>query len=133
VGRTGYPLGDLGKHVGTQQLGQGEHINFVSLDTSGGDEFHLGWMDDHGTADQGDDLVVDCPGIGGGLKHHLVGGEQIGLSPGQPARELDLVRLEHDTLLGVDRANHEVVLVNVDGNEALDVLKGKVTHATLLV
>jgi hypothetical protein len=75
----------LGEHVGAQQLGQGQHIDLVGLDARGGDQFDLGRMCHDRAADQGDEQVVDRPGVGGGLDHDGVAVKQIGLRPLRPA------------------------------------------------
>ena len=72
---------NLGKHVGTQQLSQGQHIDFVSLDRRVGNQLDLGGVGDNHTSNQRDHLIIDQPSIGGGLKHDGISGKQIGLGP----------------------------------------------------
>jgi len=62
-----------------------------------------------------------------------ISGEQIGLSPARPARELNAARREHNVLVRIDGANHQVVFVDVDGDEAEPGLKWRVSHGILLV
>src|SRR5947207_12973451 len=57
---------------------------------------------------------------------------QIGLGPVSPAVQLNFPWLQHDALVGINAADHEVVLVDVDGDIAAPDLNRWVGHATLL-
>jgi hypothetical protein len=67
------------------------------------------------------------------IDHDGVGARQIGLRPGRKARKHDAARGEDNSFVGVDGADHEIVLVDVDSNGAGEGLKRRVRHATLLV
>src|SRR6188474_2865460 len=123
----------LRQHIGAQELGEGQHVDFVGLDARLGNQLDLGWMSNQHASDQANQLVIHRPSVGGGLKHNCIGGEQLGLCPGKEAVELDLTWLEHDPLLAVNGANHQIALVDVDGDEAEEGLKWGASHATLLV
>src|SRR5262245_20813814 len=124
---------NLWEHVGPQKVRQGEYIDLVGLDTSFSNQFDLGGMHDNRATDQRGEQVVDRPGIGGRLNHDCISGKQIGLRPLRPAREFNPARWKHDALMGINATNHEVVLVDVDGDVACPELKGRVSHARLLL
>jgi hypothetical protein len=86
---------------------------------------------DH-ASDQRDEQIIDDPGIGGGLDHDRIGGVQIGRCPIRPAMQFDTTRREHDALVGIDAADHQIVFVDVDGDLAGPGLKWRVGHGTLL-
>jgi hypothetical protein len=99
----------------------------VGFGGGGGDLFDLTGIGDDEFADQRQQMVVDVPGVGGGLDHDGVARQQMSFSPSRPTLDRHLARLEHDALGVVDAADIKVVLVQVNGNEA------GVGHTWLLV
>ena len=96
---------DFGDEVGRQQFGQGERIYLVGLHPRAGDEFHQARIGNQRLADPRRDLVVEVPGVGGGLHHQRIGRFQVRLRPARPGVQLNAPRREHHFLPGIDAAH----------------------------
>ena len=56
-----YP--DLWNELGRQELGQGQGIPLVRFDKGGGNDLDLGGISHDNPADQGNEQIVEIPGI----------------------------------------------------------------------
>ena len=65
-------------------MSQAEDIVPIGLDTGFSDPLDLWGMSDYNAVHQGNELIIDLPGVGGGFEHDDVGREQVGLSSGWP-------------------------------------------------
>ena len=54
-------------------MSQPEDIVPIGLDAGFNDPLDLWWMSDHNTGHQGDDLIIDLPGVDGGFKDDSIG------------------------------------------------------------
>jgi hypothetical protein len=115
--------------IGGQEVSQAEHIVSVGFDACFSDPLDLRGMSDDHSLHQGNDLIVDIPGVGGGFEDDGIRGEQVGLGPSRPLLQGDTPRVEYHLLAGVDAADNEIVLVQVESQETL---KGRGIHRTLL-
>jgi hypothetical protein len=114
---------DLGDDVGCEELGQGEGVAFVGLDGSRRDELDVVGVGDGDAGNEGLDDVVDEPGVGGGLQDDGIAGPEV---LGSPVFELEYggpPGMEDDLLLGIDATRDQVVLVEVESDEAVDVFR----------
>jgi hypothetical protein len=106
-----------------KELGQGEGVFFVGLDGRRRDELDVVGVGDRDAGNERLDEVVDEPGVGGGLQDDGVGGFEVLGGPLLEPGEGDAPGREDDLLVGVDGARDQVVLVEVEGYEAVDVLR----------
>jgi hypothetical protein len=100
-------------------MSQTEDVVPIGLYTGFSDPLDLWGMSDDGSINQGSDLVIDLPGIGGGFEDNVVSGEQVCLSPGRPFLKGYSAWIEDYLLLPVDASNDQIVLVQVESQEAL--------------
>jgi len=111
---------DLGDHVGGEEFGQSESVFFIGLDGSGGDELDVIGVGDGDTGDEGFDDVVDEPGIGGGFQDEGVGGLEVLGGPFGEARDRDSPGMEDGFFEGVDGSGDDIVLVDIESDEAVN-------------
>jgi hypothetical protein len=116
----------LGYQVGDEEAGESPDVELVGLDLGGGDEADL-----VGVGDERGDDVVEGPGVGGSLDDDGVGGAEVFVGPVGEAVDVDTAEGEGDLHLSVEATDDQVVLVGVDGDEAIDLI-GWVNHCTLL-
>ncbi len=74
---------------------------------------------------------MDVPGVGGGFEDDGVCGFEVPARPGLEFVEEEAARRQDNVLLGVHGGDHDVALVDVQGDEALG-LRWRHTHSTLL-
>ncbi|HEY4690085.1 MAG TPA: hypothetical protein VIK33_12295 [Anaerolineae bacterium] len=110
----------FGDQPGRQQARQHHHIDLVGLDARLGDQRDLGRVGDEDALDEGTRHIVEVPRIGRRFDPHDIGWLEMRLGPLGPVAQLDATRRQHDLLLGVDAADHQVVLMQVDAQIAFD-------------
>jgi hypothetical protein len=119
---TGFPDVDggnpnLGDETGGAKLGQFDGILLVGLDAGKADPRELAGVGDFDPGDEGNNAVVEIPGIGGGFYGDDVGGEKMIASPGGPILEGDFERFEDDFLERADGGDEEEMLVEIDAEK----------------
>jgi hypothetical protein len=67
----GYP--DFRDEIGGEKAGEGHSVDLVSFNAAGGNEFDKTGIGDDDFGDEGSDLVVEIPGIGGRFDDKDVG------------------------------------------------------------
>ena len=77
-------------------------------------------MGDRHSGDEGFDDVVDVPGVGGGLQDEGVGGLEVLGGPFREARDRDSTGMKDSLFPGVDGSGDDVMLVDVESDEALN-------------
>jgi hypothetical protein len=107
----------LGDEIGGEEACERHGIDLVGLDASGGDELDGARVGDDDLGHERRDLVVEIPGVGGGLNDEDVGGLEMNCSPCGPSGKLDPARGEDGFELGTDATNDGVILVEIDSEE----------------
>ena len=79
-----------------------------------------GGIGDDDALHEGTRHIVEVPRIGGGFDHDDIGQLQMRLGPLRPVAQFDPARRQHDFLLRIDAADHQVVLVQVNAQIAFD-------------
>ena len=92
-----------------------QHVALVSLDTRGRNDFDQPWVGDDDAPNQGRDLIVERPGVGGRFDDECIRRAQVFGAPQCPLAEVEAARRQNDLLLRVDAARDQVMLVDVEG------------------
>jgi hypothetical protein len=97
---------------------QSQHVVAIGFHPRFRDPLDLRRVSDDHTVYQGEDQIVDMPGIGGGFNNNIVRRQEIGSSPGRELIKVNAAGIEHDLLEAVYTTNHEVMLVEIKGQIA---------------
>jgi hypothetical protein len=108
---------DLRDEIGGKQSCKRHGIDLVGLDPTGGDELNQTGVGNDDLGDEGGDLVVEMPGVGGGLDDQDIGRQEITLGPFRPAGEFDPARGEDGFEPRIYGADNDVILMEIDGEE----------------
>jgi hypothetical protein len=108
---------DLGDEIGGKQSCKRHGIDLVGLDPSGGDELNQTGVGNDDLGDERRDLVVEIPGVGGGLDDQDIGRQEITFGPFRPAGKFDPARGEDGFEPRIYAANNDVILVEIDSEE----------------
>jgi hypothetical protein len=80
-----------------------------------GDPGDLARVGDEQATDERRGPVIEVPRVGRGLHDQAVGRAQVRLRPGGPLVQVDAARRQHHLLAGIHPADHQVVLVQING------------------
>ncbi len=111
---------DFGDHIGDEKSEQAFDIELVGLDLGTRDFANFQGIGDDGLSNQRVDKIVDFPGIGSRFDDDSISGCEVLLNPLREARHAHFASAEYPLLLVVHSADHDIVFVNVDGDETLD-------------
>lgn len=100
-----------------QKMRQSQHVMAIGFHPRFCDPLHLRRMSDDHTVHQGEDWVVDMPGIGGGFDDDIVRRQEIGSNPGRELLQGNAAGVEHDLLKAVYSTDNEVMLLKIKGKK----------------
>ncbi len=106
------------EHAGSVQLGEREGSFGVGLDGHLGHQSDMLGMDHQHGLHVWQHFVMDVERIGGHFEHHGVGSGEVLRNPCGELQVRDPLRAEHRLLLGIHAQRNQVVLVDVEPNEA---------------
>jgi hypothetical protein len=107
-------------------------IPSVGLHPCGADQFDQQRMGDLHVAHEGGELVIPGPGIDGRFQNHLILRRQVLGRPVRESLQAQLAWGEDDLLSGGDRRHHDVVLVHIQRDVALNRLQGDSSYVTIV-
>jgi hypothetical protein len=96
-----------------QKMRQAQHVVAIGFHACFRDPLNLRGMSDDHTVRQGEDQIVDMPGIRGGFDDDIVRGQELGFSPSVELLQGYAARVEHDLLEAVDAADNEIMLMQI--------------------
>src|SRR5712692_10043306 len=121
---------DRWDEAGGQQPSQFERILAVRLDARGRDQLDQQRMGHGERTDMRDELVVQGPGIAGRFEHHRIGRQQVFRPPLLDLKQATAPGRQDNGLLRIDSAEHHVIFVQIDADEAQGLNHGYSIHTS---
>lgn len=106
------------KQAGGVKAGQGERRNLVGHHLGAGDQLDVGRMYQRDRVDVRHEVIVELEGVSGHFEDDgVLWGERLA-HPTVEVGELDAAGVQDDVLVGVHGSGDEIVLVDVEADEA---------------